>query len=193
MYFPFVTSKNLIGFGEDHSKLMRAFPRLQMIIVLAIDPALESNRVVVGSDGEPVVDYTMGPSVLDSLHRSMVASARVFFAAGAERVHAPAGVTFFIDRVDADRVEALIPRSNVVPGKISVASAHIMGGCRMGRDTTDSVTDSWGRVHGSRGLFVADSGLFPQCSEINPYITVMALADRVAEGIRSDAGELLAS
>jgi len=193
MYFPFVTSKNLIGFGEDHSKLMRAFPRLQMILVLAIDPALESNRVVVGSDGEPVVDYTMGPSVLDSLHRSMVASARVFFAAGAERVHAPAGVTFFIDRVDADRVEALIPRSNVVPGKISVASAHIMGGCRMGRDRTDSVTDSWGRVHGSRGLFVADSGLFPQCSEINPYITVMALADRVAEGIRSDAGELLAS
>jgi len=192
MYFPFITSKNLIGFGAEHSKLMRAFGRLQMILVLAVDPALESNRVLVDRDGEPVIDYTMGPSVLDSLHRSMVASAKIFFAAGARRVHAPAGASFFIERKDADRVEELIPRSNVIPGKISVASAHIMGGCGMGREASDSVTDSWGRVHGSPGLYVGDSGLFPRASEINPYVTVMALADRVAEHIRDNAGELLA-
>jgi choline dehydrogenase-like flavoprotein len=62
----------------------------------------------------------------------------------------------------------------------------------MGRDASDSVTDEWGRVHGCRRLFVADSGLFPRASEINPYVTVMALADRVAERIHDDAGELLA-
>jgi len=140
-----------------------------------------------------VIDYTMGPTVLDSLHRSMIASAKIFFAAGAERVHAPAGVSFFIDKRDEGRVEEMIPRANVIPGKISVASAHIMGGCRMGRDSSDSVTDSWGRVHGSPGLFVADSGLFPKASEINPYVTIMALADRVAEHIRDNAGELLRS
>lgn len=66
-----------------------------------------------------------------------------------------------------------------------------MGGCRMGREASDSVTDSWGRVHGTRRLFVGDSGLFPRASEINPYITIMALADRVAEHIRDNAGELL--
>jgi len=192
MYFPFVTSKNLIGFGSEHSELMRAFSRLQMILVLAVDPALESNRVLVDRDGEPVIDYTMGPTVLDSLHRSMVASAKIFFAAGARRVHAPAGRSFFIDRQDANRVEELIPRSNVIPGKISVTGAHVMGGCGMGRDASDSVTDSWGRVHGSPGLYVGDSGLFPRASEINPYVTVMALADRVAEHIRDNAGELLA-
>jgi choline dehydrogenase-like flavoprotein len=193
MYFPFTTAKNLIGFGAEHSQLMRAFPRLQMILVLAVDPALESNRVCVDDAGEPVVDYTMGEGVLDSLHRSMVESARVFFAAGARRVHAPAGSSFFIDHSDADRVEELIPRSNVVPGKISVTSAHPMGGCRMGRTATDSVTDEWGRVHGAKGLFVGDSGLFPRSSEVNPYVTVMALADRVAEHIRNHAGELLQS
>jgi cholesterol oxidase len=53
------------------------------------------------------------------------------------------------------------------------------------------VTDSWGRVHGVRGLYVGDSGLFPKASEINPYVTIMALADRVAEHIRTHAGELL--
>jgi len=66
-----------------------------------------------------------------------------------------------------------------------------MGGCAMGRDADDSVTDGWGRVHGVPWLYVADSSLFPRCSEINPYVTVMGLADRVAEGIRNNAGELL--
>ena len=193
MYFPFTTSKNLIGFGPEHSELMRAFPRLQMILVLAIDSAVESNRISLDANGEPVLDYTMSDSVLDSLHASMIVSARIFFAAGARRIHAPAGVRFLIDSEHADRIEELIPRANVVPGKISVTSAHIMGGCRMGRNPSDSVTDSWGRVHGTRGLFVADSGLFPRASEINPYITVMALADRVAEHIRNHAAELLAS
>ena len=123
----------------------------------------------------------------------MKASARIFFAAGAQRVHAPAGKTFFIDAADADRIDELIPRENVKTGKISITSAHLMGGCRMGRDPSDSVTDSWGRVHGAPWLFVGDSSLFPRCSEITPYVTVMALADRVAERVREDAGELLGS
>jgi choline dehydrogenase-like flavoprotein len=191
MYFPFVTAKNLIGFGAEHSELMRAFPRLQMILVLALDPALRENRVTLDADGDPVVDYTLTPSVLDALHASMLASTRVFFAAGAKRVHAPAGTSFFIDAADKDRIEELIPRANVKPGKISITSAHLMGGCAMGRDASDSVTDDWGKVHGIPWLFIADSSLFPQCSEVNPYVTVMALADRVAEGIRKNAGELL--
>jgi choline dehydrogenase-like flavoprotein len=88
-------------------------------------------------------------------------------------------------------MEELIPRANVKPGKTSITSAHLMGGCAMGRDAVDSVTDGWGRVHDIPWLYVADSSLFPQCSEVNPYVTVMALADRAAEGIRNNAGELL--
>jgi choline dehydrogenase-like flavoprotein len=55
-----------------------------------------------------------------------------------------------------------------------------------------AVTDSYGRVHGLPWLRVADSSLFPDALEINPYLTIMALADRVAEGIRTDAGMMLA-
>ncbi len=192
MYFPFTTAKNLIGFGAEHSELMRAFPRLQMILVLAIDPAVSSNRVALDRAGEPIVDYTLTEPVLDALHASMKASARVFFAAGARRVHAPAGVHFFIERSQAENVDKLIPRERVVPGRISITSAHVMGGCRMGAGTADSVTDAWGQVHGVPWLFVADASLFPHCSEVNPYVTIMALADRVAERIRDRAGELLA-
>jgi choline dehydrogenase-like flavoprotein len=38
---------------------------------------------------------------------------------------------------------------------------------------------------------VADGSLFPDSLEINPYLTIMALADRVAEGIRADGRALL--
>ncbi|MCP4900805.1 MAG: hypothetical protein GY906_27890 [bacterium] len=144
MYFPFTTSKNMIGFGAEHSELMRAFPRLQMILVLALDPARADNRVLVDREGEPVVDYTLTDDVLDSLHESMKTSARIFFAAGATRVHAPAGKRFLINAEDADRIDDLIPRAKVKPGKISITSAHLMGGCRMGSDASDSVTDTWG-------------------------------------------------
>lgn len=193
MYFPFTTAKNLIGFGDEHAELMGAFPRLQMILVLALDPARASNRVEVDSDGEAVVDYSLHDDVLDSLHASMLASARIFFAAGARRVHVPAAERFFLEPSDLDRLEELVPRERVRPGGLSITSAHLMGGCRMGESPTESVTDAWGRVHGVPWLFVADSSLFPHCSEINPYVTVMALADRVAEGIRSHASELVAT
>ena len=56
----------------------------------------------------------------------------------------------------------------------------------MGHTAGDSVTDSWGRVHGHRWLRVADASLFPDSLEINPYLTIMALADRVAEGVLED-------
>jgi choline dehydrogenase-like flavoprotein len=41
-------------------------------------------------------------------------------------------------------------------------------------------------VHGLPWLRVADASLFPDSLEINPYLTIMGLADRVAEGIRQD-------
>ncbi|MEN8163501.1 MAG: GMC family oxidoreductase [Acidobacteriota bacterium] len=191
MYYPFITAKNLVGFGPEHSQLMQAFQRLQMILVLAVDQAEADNRVEIDGQGNPVVDYTLSSSTLDSLYLSMKAASRIFFAAGAARVHAPAGERFFIEAAEAGDIEELISRNKVVPGRISITSAHLMGGCRMGEDLQTSVTDSWGRVHGHPGLFVADSSLLPRANEINPYLTVMALADRVAERIRSDIGELL--
>jgi len=58
----------------------------------------------------------------------------------------------------------------------------------MGSGPADSVTDDRGRVHGVPWLRVADSSLFPDSIEINPYLTIMALADRVAEGVLEEMG-----
>jgi choline dehydrogenase-like flavoprotein len=58
-----------------------------------------------------------------------------------------------------------------------------MGGCRMGADIRSSVTNLWGKVHGLNSVYVADASLFPAAVEINPYLTIMALSDRVAENL----------
>jgi choline dehydrogenase-like flavoprotein len=190
MYFPFTTAKNLTGFGEPHGALMRAFPRLQMILVLACDRATPGNHVSVARDGRPVVRYRFTPETVERLVRATRASARIFFAAGALRVHAPSADPPLIEARDAARVDELVHARHFRAGKISVSAAHLMGGCAMGRSAADSVTDAWGRVHGVPWLRVADSSLFPDALEINPYVTIMALADRVAEGILRDAGAL---
>jgi choline dehydrogenase-like flavoprotein len=47
-------------------------------------------------------------------------------------------------------------------------------------------------VHGLPWLRVADASLFPDALQINPYLTIMGLADRVAEAALADLGTLAA-
>ena len=192
MYFPFTTAKNLTGFGSAHSTLMRAFPRLEMILVLALDRATPGNRIAVDGNGRPVVHYRFTGEVVSSLVRATRASARIFFSAGAVRVHAPSADPPLIERRQAAEIDTLVQERHFLPGRISVSAAHLMGGCGMGRDASRSVSDGWGRVHGIPWLRVADSSLFPDSLEINPYLTVMALADRAAQAVREDFGGLRA-
>jgi choline dehydrogenase-like flavoprotein len=191
MYFPFTTAKNLTGFGAPHATLMRAFPRLQMILVLACDKAVPENRISVDGDGKPVVHYTFTKKTVASLVKATRAASRIFFAAGAVRVHAPSADPPLLTREEAGAIDARVHERNFLTGRISVSAAHLMGGCGMGSSAADSVTDSWGRVHGRPRLFVADSSLFPDSLESNPYLTFGARADRAAERIREDAGALL--
>ena len=191
MYFPFTTAKSLAGFGESHSAFMRAFPRLQMILVLACDHVNPANRVTIDRAGSPVVHYSFTPEVKRALARGTVAAARIFFAAGAERVHVPLGDVPVVEAHEADRLTHLGDEHHFRPGYVTVSAAHLQGGCGIGRTAGDSVTDPYGRVHGIPWLHVADASLFPDSVEINPYLTIMALADRVAERIRGEARSLL--
>jgi len=190
MYFPFVTAKALTGFGPAHAAAMRAFPRLQMILVLGCDRASDGNRISVGKEGAPVVRYQFAPKTVLGLVNGAKASARIFFGAGAERVHTPFAEPPTIERTDSGVIDSRITEAHWKPGKVAVSAAHLMGGCGMGRTAADSVTDGWGRVHSLPWLRVADASLFPDSLEINPYLTIMALGDRVAEALRNDLHSL---
>jgi len=190
MYFPFTTAKNLTGFGAEHAAMMQAFERLQMILVLACDRGVEENRIAVDRNGRPVVHYRFTPAVVDSLTAATRTAARIFFGAGALRVHAPLADPHLITRDEIERIDERITPAHFVPGTTSVSAAHMMGGCGMGGSAVNSVCDAWGRAHGMPWLRVADSSLFPDSLEINPYLTVMALADRTAEAVKRDLPEL---
>ncbi|NQY14585.1 MAG: GMC family oxidoreductase [Henriciella sp.] len=58
---------------------------------------------------------------------------------------------------------------------------HTIGTTRMGTDATSSVVDSDCRVHGYRNLFIAGSSVFATGSCVNPTLTIVALAQRLAD------------
>ncbi len=60
---------------------------------------------------------------------------------------------------------------------------HQSGTCRMGNDPKSSVTDAWGRVHSQESLYIADGGLHVTNGGLNPVLTIMALAWRVADRV----------
>jgi choline dehydrogenase-like flavoprotein len=60
-------------------------------------------------------------------------------------------------------------------------SMHIMGGTIMGRSPRDSVTNSYGQVHGIPNLVVAGPGLFPTSGGVNPTFTAHAVTARSAQ------------
>ena len=62
-----------------------------------------------------------------------------------------------------------------------VLSTHIQGGCRMGSDPQRSVVDARGECHHVRRLFVGDGSVVPRTLSVNPSLTIMSLASRLAE------------
>ncbi|MYL32492.1 NAD(P)-binding protein [Pontibacillus yanchengensis] len=65
------------------------------------------------------------------------------------------------------------------------AHAHLMGGCRMGNNSTNSVVTSYGQTHDVDNLFVVGSPTFVTAPSANPTLTVYSLAQRSAEYIET--------
>jgi choline dehydrogenase-like flavoprotein len=135
--------------------------------------------------------YTLSNESIKSLCHAQAQAARIMFAAGCEKALMPCAdkPIFSSKDVPDDKLEEFIKPSNYLSIKVPIASAHPQGGCRMGYSIDDSVTDSYGQVHGYPWLYVADASLFPHSSHVNPYLTVMALADRIAEKLIDTSGK----
>ncbi|MGH2957719.1 MAG: GMC family oxidoreductase, partial [Solirubrobacterales bacterium] len=60
---------------------------------------------------------------------------------------------------------------------------HPRSTARMGDDSAESVTDLDGAVRGVGGLYVADASVMPTSVGVNPMMTIIACASRVARGL----------
>ena len=73
--------------------------------------------------------------------------------------------------------------TDLTTGRPAPAGEHSAGTCRMGEDPATSACDRDGRLHGSENVYVADASLLPTNGSVNPCLTTLANAWRVAEGI----------
>jgi choline dehydrogenase-like flavoprotein len=107
---------------------------------------------------------------------------------GAERIH----VDF--QPAERERIEAGLRFSRDVLEAVGakqicwtgLVSTHVQGSCRMGDDPARSVVDRNGESHEVKRLFVGDGSLVPRTLSVNPSLTIMALATRVAEHLDAD-------
>jgi hypothetical protein len=68
----------------------------------------------------------------------------------------------------------------------NLITAHPLGGCPIGDDYMHGAVDEFGRVfagdgNAHEGLFVADGSLIPSALGVNPFMTISALSERIAD------------
>jgi quinoprotein glucose dehydrogenase len=63
---------------------------------------------------------------------------------------------------------------------------HPAGGCRMGKDQSQSVTDSFGRAHDHENLFVVGSPTLPTAGCTNGTLTFVAVTLRSANKLAEE-------
>ncbi|HEX8372544.1 MAG TPA: GMC family oxidoreductase [Chthoniobacterales bacterium] len=69
---------------------------------------------------------------------------------------------------------------------------HFMGATRMHEDPKQGVVDANCQLHGTENLFVAGSSVFPTGGCANPTLTLVALAFRLADHLKSKASGVVA-
>jgi len=74
-----------------------------------------------------------------------------------------------------------------------LVSTHVQSSCRMGDDPARSVVDRNCESHEVKRLFVGDASVVPRTLSVNPSLTIMALATRLADHLDSDASGYLAN
>jgi choline dehydrogenase-like flavoprotein len=188
--------------GTDaHAASMRDGRYLAPLVAVTRDGG--AGRVSLTRAGRVRVDYRLDKVGVATLRHAAVRMARMARAAGAGEVVVAGtpGVRFMPVRSSPEsdaaaygRFEDRVARMDYAPNRGSVMSAHQMGTVRMGATARDHPCDPNGRVRARNrqdrliaGLYVADSSLFPTAIGVNPMLTVMALARRVARTVLAES------
>lgn len=171
---PLVTATSLPGFGADHERLLRALPYLARCVVVLRDQA----RGHVGSQG---IDYRFAGADHEAMRRALLEAVRLYLAAGAEEVFLPLQAPHSVQSVEAAR--ALLPELIDASRMASLYAVHLFGGAPMADDPQRGVCDEAGAVFATRGLYVSDASALPSNTGVNPQITILANALRVADGL----------
>lgn len=177
--------------ARDYREQMLQAPNIATFIVLARDKG--EGSVVIGPDGEAQIDYVVSAYDRHHLLHGLSQAARIHFAAGATSILSLHNKRTRLDRPQSGEVSSLqmhsfdrqLERHGMGPNRVMMFTAHQMGTCRMGADPLHAVTDEHAQVYGVKGLFVCDGSLFPSASGVNPMLSIMGLAHRASQYIKT--------
>ena len=175
---PSLVARSLPFDGVALGEAMDDYNRTVTAGVLVEDHGTGRVRAV-GRNGV-AVGYRLAERDAVQIVRATILLAELLLASGARRIHLPFADAPPLTGIDELRRLASIP---VRPASMALSTVHLMGTARLGADPVRSVCDPWGAVHGTDALFVADASLFPGPVGVNPMLTIMALATRVAGGM----------
>jgi choline dehydrogenase-like flavoprotein len=167
----------LLGTGRKHQEAILGFDRIGSIGVHLSDRS--SGRIGVGPDGSLRASYRLSDEDARRIAFGIARAAEIHFAAGATEVYPNIG------RIGALKFHQLgdFEATAVRPSELRLEAFHPMGTARISADPGAGVCGADGSVNGVEGVYVADASLFPTSVGVNPMMTVIAFAKRVATGI----------
>jgi len=167
----------LLGSGREHQEAILGFDRIGSIGVQLADQS--AGRVGIARDGSLRTGYRLRDEDARRLTFGIARAAEVHFAAGATEVYPNIGRAPMLRPGDLADFEATAFK----PGELRLEAFHPMGTARIAADPREGVCAGDGSVNGVAGLYVADASLFPTAVGVNPMMTIIAFAKRVAAGI----------
>jgi choline dehydrogenase-like flavoprotein len=170
----------LLGAGRRHQEAMLGFGRVGSIGVHLSDES--AGRVGVATDGSLRASYRLSAADANRLAFGIARAAEVHFAAGAVEVYPNIARVGVLRPGDLPAFEAMTFK----PSELRLEAFHPMGTARISANG-DGVCDTGGAVRGVTGLHVADASLFPTSVGVNPMMTIVAFARKVAQGIAAEA------
>jgi choline dehydrogenase-like flavoprotein len=175
---PGVMAVRMPGFGHDLKTHLAEIP------YAAVWDAITSCHRSLGRvrarrcSMDPTLSWSFHPEDARVVGRTLQVLTELFFAAGARKVLP--GVHGIPDELHSLEEAEILRRREIRPTDLVVASNHVFCTTRMHGDPGRGVVDEVGRCHDLENLYIADTGVFPRCTGVNPMFTGMALAHRTA-------------
>ncbi len=161
-------------YGRSAEPGIEELSRLCGAVVMISDKG--TGRVGAWSDGRADLSYRFDPDDVSRIKAGMYRVAQVLLAGGAETLTAPVRG---VERCStADALAAQLADKTMAD--FTLYASHPMSSCRMGRNPETSVLGPDGQSHKLKGLYFADASIFPTSLGVNPSLTVMAMATRIA-------------
>jgi choline dehydrogenase-like flavoprotein len=163
----------LPGVGRAHQRSMLEFGHVGSIGVHLSDQS--SGRIDLTGNGSLRARYKLTRDDAVRLTFGIARAAEIHFAAGATEVYPNISR---VGKLTPDRL-ADFEAMSFKPSELRLEAFHPMGTARIAGEG-DGVCAPDGSVHGLNDLYVADASLFPTSVGVNPMMTVIAFAARIA-------------